>query len=169
MMDAVRAALEERDLLLFVVDATKPFHEDDRRAVDLFRKRGTPAVLVLNKIDLLKDKAQLLAADRAVQERLRVRRLPAGLRREGPRTGRTPAGDRDAAAGGPGLLSRRPCHRSARALSGGELIREKILPADAPGGAALRRRHGGQMGRDAAYHAHLRHHPGGARRAEGAS
>lgn len=60
MMDAVRAALEERDLLLFVVDSTKPFHEDDRRAVDLFRKRGTPAVLVLAKIDLLKDKAQLL-------------------------------------------------------------------------------------------------------------
>ena len=40
MMDAVRAALEERDLLLFVVDSTRPFHEDDRRAVDLFRKTG---------------------------------------------------------------------------------------------------------------------------------
>jgi GTP-binding protein Era len=60
MMDAVRAALEERDLLLFVVDSTKPFHEEDRHAVDLFRKRGTPVVLVLAKIDLLRDKVQLL-------------------------------------------------------------------------------------------------------------
>lgn len=60
MMDAVRAALEERDLLLFVVDSTRQFHEDDRRAVDLFRKRGMPVMLVLAKIDLLKDKTHLL-------------------------------------------------------------------------------------------------------------
>jgi len=33
MMDAVHAALEERDLLLFVVDAAKSFEEQDRRAV----------------------------------------------------------------------------------------------------------------------------------------
>jgi len=35
MMDAVRAALEERDLLLLVVDATEALGEEDRRAVDL--------------------------------------------------------------------------------------------------------------------------------------
>jgi GTP-binding protein Era len=60
MMDTVRAALEERDLLLLVVDAARPFGEEDRRAVDLARKGGTPVVLVLNKIDLLKEKARLL-------------------------------------------------------------------------------------------------------------
>lgn len=60
LMDTVRSALEERDLLLFVVDAARKFTEDDRRAVDLARKTGTPVVLVLNKIDLLKDKAVLL-------------------------------------------------------------------------------------------------------------
>jgi GTP-binding protein Era len=60
MMDAVRASLEERDLLLFVVDSTQPFHEADRHAVDLFRKRDTPVMLVPAKIDLLKDKAHLL-------------------------------------------------------------------------------------------------------------
>jgi GTPase len=61
MMDAVRAALEERDLLLFVGDAAQPFGEEDRRAVDLLGKPKTPAMLVLNKIDLLKDKSRLLA------------------------------------------------------------------------------------------------------------
>ena len=60
LMDTVRAALEERDLLLFLVDSTQPFGEEDRRAVDLVLKTGTPVVLVLNKVDLLKDKARLL-------------------------------------------------------------------------------------------------------------
>ena len=60
MMDAVRAALEERDLLLLVVDATGAVGEEDRRAVDLVSKSGTPVVLVLNKIDLVKEKARLL-------------------------------------------------------------------------------------------------------------
>lgn len=60
LMNTVRAALEERDLLLFVVDAARPFGEEARRSVDLARKGATPAVLVLNKIDLLKEKARLL-------------------------------------------------------------------------------------------------------------
>ena len=60
MMDAVRAALEERDLLLLVVDSTEAVGEEDRRAVDLVQKSGTPVVLVLNKIDLVKEKARLL-------------------------------------------------------------------------------------------------------------
>src|SRR5215831_5299300 len=35
LMDAVRNALEERDLLLFVADATNPFSEEERRALDM--------------------------------------------------------------------------------------------------------------------------------------
>jgi GTP-binding protein Era len=60
LMDTVRAALEERDLLLFVADAAVDFKEEDRRAVGLLEKTGTPVLLVLNKVDLLKDKAALL-------------------------------------------------------------------------------------------------------------
>jgi GTPase len=60
MMGTVRAALEERDLLVFVADATKSFGEEDRQALDLLRKTATPALLALNKIDLLKDKPRLL-------------------------------------------------------------------------------------------------------------
>jgi GTP-binding protein Era len=60
LMDTVRASLEERDLLLLVVDATQAFAVEDERAVDLVRKMGTPVVLVLNKIDLLREKARLL-------------------------------------------------------------------------------------------------------------
>src|SRR5271157_5034812 len=60
MMDTVRAALEERDLLLLVVDATEAAGEEDRRALDMAIKTSTPVVLVLNKVDLLHDKARLL-------------------------------------------------------------------------------------------------------------
>jgi GTP-binding protein Era len=60
MMDAVRASLEERDLLLFVVDATKPFDQEDERAVSILRKQNTPCLLVLNKVDAVKAKHALL-------------------------------------------------------------------------------------------------------------
>jgi GTP-binding protein Era len=43
-----------------VADAARTFGEEDRKAVDVLRKTGTPAVLVLNKIDLVKEKARLL-------------------------------------------------------------------------------------------------------------
>jgi GTPase len=61
MMEAVRASLEERDLLLFVAEATLPFGEEDRRALGLLGKTNTPAMLLLSKIDLLKEKSRLLA------------------------------------------------------------------------------------------------------------
>jgi len=60
LMNTVRASLEERDLLLFLVDASRAFTVEDRRALDMATKTGTPVVLVLNKVDLLPDKSKLL-------------------------------------------------------------------------------------------------------------
>ena len=61
MMDAVRAALSERDLLLLVVDVSRKFGIEDRHAVDLIRKADSPTLLILNKVDLLhKDKGAVL-------------------------------------------------------------------------------------------------------------
>jgi GTPase len=60
LMQTVRASLEERDMLLFLADASQPFAERDRRALDLAGKTGTPVVLVVNKIDLVKEKSNLL-------------------------------------------------------------------------------------------------------------
>jgi len=60
MMEAVRASLDQRDLLLFLVDATARPGEPDRHAVDLAKKGGAPILLVLTKIDLLHDKAEML-------------------------------------------------------------------------------------------------------------
>jgi len=60
MMETVRTALAERDLLVFMADALKPFGPGDREAVELVRAARTPALLALNKIDRLKDKSLLL-------------------------------------------------------------------------------------------------------------
>jgi GTP-binding protein Era len=56
----VKEALQERDLLLLVVDATLPFTGDDDAAVALVSGSAAPVFLVLNKIDRLKDKSVLL-------------------------------------------------------------------------------------------------------------
>lgn len=60
MMDAVRDALDERDLLIYMVDATKPFGEEDEKALSVLRKDGPPVILALNKIDAVKAKQDLL-------------------------------------------------------------------------------------------------------------
>ncbi len=60
MMDEVHAALDERDLLVYVADANLPFQQGDREALGILPGPEIPVLLVLNKIDRLKDKAQLL-------------------------------------------------------------------------------------------------------------
>ncbi len=60
MMESIREALDERDLLLYLVDASRETGEEDERALDLVRQASTPAIAVFNKIDLIKDKRKLL-------------------------------------------------------------------------------------------------------------
>lgn len=60
MMLSVRDALDQRDLLLFVADATERFSDADKEALGLVKKSGTPTLLLLNKIDRVNDKSELL-------------------------------------------------------------------------------------------------------------
>jgi len=60
MMDQVRASADA-DVVLFLVDATARFNDDDAGAVDLVKKTGAPAIAVFNKIDKLREKAKVLA------------------------------------------------------------------------------------------------------------
>ena len=60
MMQEVRAALDERDLLLYVADATRHVTDEDAKAMDMVRKAATPSFLVLSKIDAVQDKRLLL-------------------------------------------------------------------------------------------------------------
>lgn len=58
MMDTIRGAIQDRDLVLFVADATKPVTPEDEYAVSALSK-SEKAILVLNKIDRI-DKRLLL-------------------------------------------------------------------------------------------------------------
>lgn len=60
MMDEVRHALDERDLLLFVMDAARPDLERQREAIEFLKRTETPVLLVLNKADRIADKRELL-------------------------------------------------------------------------------------------------------------
>jgi len=60
MMGTVRSAMEDRDVLLYLADATAPFTQQDAEAVDALKKVSPPAFLLLTKIDLLPDKRKLL-------------------------------------------------------------------------------------------------------------
>jgi len=60
MMVEVREALEGCDLVLLLMDVTHKIDPRDQFAIDLLRRMGARAFLVLNKIDLIKEKSRLL-------------------------------------------------------------------------------------------------------------
>lgn len=60
MMGLVSDALQQVDVILLMCDATSNFGSGDRFALDLVKRASKPAFLLLNKIDLLKDKSRLL-------------------------------------------------------------------------------------------------------------
>ena len=60
MMVEVREALEGCDLVLVIMDVTRKLDPRDEFALDLLRRSGTKAFLLLNKVDLIREKSQLL-------------------------------------------------------------------------------------------------------------
>jgi GTP-binding protein Era len=59
MLQEIYAALDSRDLVLVIVDATERFGPGDQHVIDLVKRSGGPAMLLLNKIDRL-EKEKLL-------------------------------------------------------------------------------------------------------------
>jgi GTPase len=59
MLQEIYAALDSRDLVLVIVDATERFGPGDQHVIDLVKRSGGPAMLLLNKIDGL-EKEKLL-------------------------------------------------------------------------------------------------------------
>jgi GTP-binding protein Era len=60
MMSAVHDAILSVDLIVLMRDANVSTGNGDRFVLDLVKESGKPAILVLNKIDKLRDKAKLL-------------------------------------------------------------------------------------------------------------
>ena len=60
MMDKVRASTREQDLLIWLADASLPFAESGGEHLKILQGETIPAIVVLNKIDLLRKKADLI-------------------------------------------------------------------------------------------------------------
>src|SRR5262249_6169775 len=60
MMVEVRGAVEGCDLILLIADVTRRFTPADEFVLNTAKQAGTPVYLLLNKIDLLRDKSKLL-------------------------------------------------------------------------------------------------------------
>ena len=60
MLVEVREALEACDLVLVIMDVTHKLDPRDQFALDLLRQSGAKAFLVLNKVDLIREKSKLL-------------------------------------------------------------------------------------------------------------
>lgn len=73
MMTAVREALDSPDVRLYVVDVSRAPGEEEWQALDTLRRAHAaepkPSILVMNKIDLLDDKRQLLPVIDAFRQR----------------------------------------------------------------------------------------------------
>lgn len=59
MMREVRDALEERDLVLLIIDVTQSFGKGDEFVLELLKEVTSPVILLLNKIDAI-EKPELL-------------------------------------------------------------------------------------------------------------
>jgi GTP-binding protein Era len=60
MMAEVHEALEGCDLILLIADVTCDRNPEDTFVFEMLKKSGTPAFLLLNKIDVIEDKRDLL-------------------------------------------------------------------------------------------------------------
>ena len=69
MVAVVREALNDVDVVLLIIDATSGIEPDDEALLRMVSASAKDAVLVLNKVDLLKDKKELLSLIDAVSSR----------------------------------------------------------------------------------------------------
>jgi GTPase len=60
MMGFVTDALSSVDLILLMIDSTKPMGQGDRFVLEMLKSVSTPVFLLLNKVDVVRNKAKLL-------------------------------------------------------------------------------------------------------------
>ena len=66
MVEAARRSIPDADVVCFVVDATEPPSEQDRRIATMVKRSRKPAILVLNKVDVARHADAVLQEYRAL-------------------------------------------------------------------------------------------------------
>lgn len=72
MNRAATTSLEDVDLILFVVDAAR-WSDEDENVLQRLREQKVPVVLVVNKVDRIRDKTQLLPLLKSLSEKMAFR------------------------------------------------------------------------------------------------
>lgn len=68
MVKAVTESVTDVDMILFVVESKGKIKEEELELIERFRQLSVPVFLVVNKIDLLEDKEQVIARIKAFSE-----------------------------------------------------------------------------------------------------
>lgn len=61
MVKAISDSVTDIDIAMLVVDCTKKISENEMSLIESFKASKAPAILIMNKIDLLSDKSEILA------------------------------------------------------------------------------------------------------------
>ncbi len=75
MVDAAWGGAHAADIIVLVIDAAKGLDADLEGILDKLRDVGAPRIAVLNKVDRVEEKAQLLALAQALESRVPFQRL----------------------------------------------------------------------------------------------
>jgi GTPase len=123
----VTQALEEVDVVILVADATAPVDADAAEAFEALRSVSAPAVLALNKVDLVPDKAKLLPRLEAYAGRHPFRALVPMSAKKGSGVDRLEAVTLELLPPGPALYPADTVTDQPETLFVAETIREKLF------------------------------------------
>lgn len=127
MVKSIRASVDDVDCAILMADATKKISAVEQELIRSFAQRGTQVILLLNKIDLIKDKEALLPIISQYSELYDFEEIiPISVKRRINTDRIFPALEKFAADGEHFFPDDIATDRTERFLCG-EIIREKIL------------------------------------------
>lgn len=127
MVKSIRTSVSDVDCAILMADATKKISPVERQLINSFAENETPVILLLNKIDLVKNKEELLPIIAQYSELYDFAEIiPISVKRKINTEKILPALERFAAEGEHFFPDDIATDRTERFLCG-EIIREKIL------------------------------------------
>ncbi len=60
MLKTAETSARDADVVLYVIDCTKPLHEQDEAMLQSIAQRGITCIILVNKVDLLQDKSAMM-------------------------------------------------------------------------------------------------------------
>lgn len=127
MVKSIRSSVSDVDCAILMADATKKISPVERQLINSFAENETPVILLLNKIDLVKNKEELLPIIAQYSELYEFAEIiPISVKRKTNTDKILPALERYASEGEHFFPDDIATDRTERFLCG-EIVREKIL------------------------------------------